>query len=202
MAVKITNLIGPRIFELVRDKIGLIISVELPNQAVLAGDPELNAKVFKERFVPVNASEGTIVNVQIPRGDYGMITALNQDGNYVYYIDCYVSAKSTNDNRGDELAMVKLQRLTGIIQAILSDGHYRTLDFPRPLIEHTSVENIQFADAEDTKDAASLVRSRITFIVRAPEEVEELPVSVLDGLDTSVTLDDTDEGYVFINNDT
>jgi len=197
----IIGAIGQRAYELIRDRIGEILADELPNQSILNGnDPNLNPKVFRERFIPPSDEELPMVNVELAKGDYGLITAISQDGTYTYHIDVHTKSKTSGSARGDYKSASLCQRLTGVIHAILSDAKYRTLGFDRPFIEHVSVSDIQFATPTNGKDASSIMMGRLTFTVRVPESVEAYTPVLIDGYDTSVEMDETNEGYVYTGN--
>lgn len=197
----IIGAITPRAFELIRDRIASILVDELPSQSALNGnDPNLNPTVFLERFTPPSDEEMPMVNVECAKGDFGMITAISQDGTYQYHIDIHVKAKHTTTNRADSLSAIACQRLTGVIQAILSDAKYRTLGFEPPFIEHVSVSDIQFATPTNGTDASSVMMGRVSFSVRVPENVEAYTPELIGGYDTSVEMGDTETGYVFEGN--
>jgi hypothetical protein len=197
---EIVNPISQRNFELVRDRIANILAIELTSQATLTGNSDLNATIQTERFVPVKDTELPLVNVMLARGDYNMFTTITQDGTYIYHIDVYTQANYTGNDRADELAFQKLQRLVGVCQAILSDSKYITLGWQRPSVERVQVNGITFAEPSNNKDSTTSVMGRLEFQVRIPESVEVKSLNLIDGYDTSVLIGNTDEGYVFSGN--
>lgn len=194
---QINNLIGPKSFELVRDRLAQVLSIEILNQSTLTGSTLSNAPVYTERFVPFSDTEMPAVNVMLARGDYGMYTAVNQDGTYIYNIDVYHKAKTTPDGRGDMRATKNLQQLVGVVQTILSHHRYKTLGFTPPFIERVEVRDIKFADPVNSKDSNSVVMARLTFAVRVPESISPDSAVLLDGYDTSVMIANSIDGYVF-----
>ena len=193
----ITDLIPQNSYELVRDRIAEILADELPNQATLAGESYINANVFTERTIPIQQTETSLVEVSLARGDYDLMTAINKDGTYTYHIDIFTKSKSNENIRAGELASRRLQRLTGICSIILSHWKYRTLGFMAPFIEHTEVQQIQFAKVDKNNDAATVVMSRITFNVRVPESISKDNPTLIAGYETSVKISDTDFGYKY-----
>jgi len=144
MASIITEAIEKGSFEFVRDRIGAILADELPSQATLQADSNLNVKgVYIERFVPFSHTDCPCVNVSLDLGEYSSFTRQRQDGTYQFFIDVYEKSATTDGNRGDYLANVKLQKLANICRAILSHHKYTTLAFAPPFIEHTEVKNIR-----------------------------------------------------------
>lgn len=200
MASQITETIGLRSFELVRDQIGAILYDELPNQATLNGDTRLNSEVFVERFRPVADEEvkkKSIIVVELSQGDYNMKTITSQDGMYIFNIDCYEFGFSTSTTRGDKTASVKLQRLLGVVQGILSHPKYSTLGFQSPFIEHTEVSGFKIGDPTGKKDAASMVLGRIEFKVRVPDKLNGSAPVPIDGYTTQALLGETALGYTY-----
>ncbi len=197
---QITETIGLRSFEVVRDQIGAILADELPSQATLNGDTRLNAEVFVERFRPVSDQETelkSIIVIELSQGDYDMKPVTSQDGTYTFNIDCYEFGKTTATERGDKTASVKLQRLLGVVQGILSHPKYKTLGITPPFIEHTEVSGFKISDPTGKKDAASMVLGRIEFKVRVPDKLNgSLPVPI-DGYTTQALLGLTDLGYTY-----
>jgi len=197
---EIVNAITARNYELIRDRIANILAIELPYQATLNSDVGLNPTIEIERFVPVKDTELPLVNVMLLRGDYDSYTTIQQCGTYMYHIDIYTKSKWSDDDRADKLAFMKLQRLTGVIQAILSDSKYITLGFAPPSLSRVQVNSIKFADPANNKDASSSVMARLEFEVRVPETVEIAALSLIGGYDTSVIMGNTAQGYVFSGN--
>jgi len=197
---EIVKAITQRNYELIRDRIANILAIELPSQATLNSDVGLSPTIEIERFVPVKDTELPLVNVMLLRGDYDSYTSIQQDGTYMYHVDIYTKSKWSDDDRADKLAFMKLQRLTGVIQAILSDSKYRTLGFAPPSLSRVQVNSIKFAEPANNKDASSSVMARLEFEVRVPETVEVATLVLIGGYDTSVILGNTDSGYVFSGN--
>jgi hypothetical protein len=193
MISKITR----RPFELVLDQIVQILNLEIPNQDILSPNEGLNASIYKSRFVPIQASETPAINVDLARGDYGLITAIDQDGVFSYNIDVYHSSKYSDSERGDTLASQKLQRLVGVIQGVLMAPEYLTLGFNKPYIENRTVKDIQFSNPVDSKDANSVVMARISLDVRVCSDSETITPNLIAGFDTQALINGTVYGHVF-----
>lgn len=194
---KITTAIPAQSFEVVRDRIAEILIDELDNQVAKFYKEELNAKVHIERFIPFDDSELPVVNVGLARGDFDNQTTIDSDGTYRYNIDCYHSAKSTKDVRGDTLANKRLQTLVGACRAILESSQYIRLNFPPPFIMNRQFENIAIAEPAEKKDTISVVMARLTFTVRVPENVDVTSANLIAGFDTQVKLALTEKGYIY-----
>ena len=63
MASIISGIIPPQQFEIIRNKIGLILFEEIGNQFVLTADEKINAKIFVERFIPFDKTDFPCINV-------------------------------------------------------------------------------------------------------------------------------------------
>lgn len=201
MSSIITEILPPRSFETVRQRIGEIITDELARQAYVTADPFLESfDVYMERFVPIDKTEH-VVNVALASGEYNSQTVIQQDGDYLFNVDVYTSAKSSVAGGGDSAAMVKLQKVLGLCWAILMHTRYTTLGFAPPFImnRHMVRMLIKEPDTQNT-DAAAMVMGRMVFSVRVAEEAGTVLPSLLPGYDTKVTLGLTDKGFLYIRN--
>lgn len=200
MAAKINTLISAQSFEIIRDKIALILGEELPNQATLAANPKLNATVYVERYSPPNSSELSevpIVNVLLGQGDYSNQDVTQSTGTYLYFIDIYTKAKANEDNGGDTRAIISLQKILGVCRGILEATQYLTLGFTYPFVMGRKINSIQIAGPSDP-GTDSLVRGRLILEVKVPEYQEQVTANVLDGTDTTVRIDTSPQGYLWV----
>ena len=194
----INEILTPMNFEAVRDRIASIIKSELLNQATLQNLPKLNANVFAERLVPINYTEMPAVNCMVAKGNYDELVALSKDGNYQFNIDIYTCSETIGSTRADFQSVKDCQQLTGLIFKILMHWKYRRLDFAPPLIEHTEINEIKFADPDQRNESMSVMMARIIFIVRCNETIAPLTnATVINGNTTSVKISSTDFGYQY-----
>lgn len=205
MAV-IDYIIGPTNYELVRDRIGGILANELANQFTLSSDNDLKGiQVFNSRFITVDKNEcinGAVINVCMFRNDFGPYDQEQMLGHIKYVIDVYCAAKSTTTGiRGDSTAQQKLDKILGKCILILKDARYNTLAFPVPSIQTTYVESIEKAVPGNT-DADNIMMGRLTFCVKVNETVQLKGTNLINGWDTQWQLDLTNEGYIYIVNET
>jgi len=194
---KLIEIIPPQNFELIRDRIPTILVDELANQVTLTGDQELNAQVFGERIVPFDAADMPAINVLLSRGNSNFFTTVDNSYVYTFFIDVYTKAKSSDGVRGGHLASTRLHKLLGVVRAILENPVYKTLDFPAPSLEHTAVTDIAIADPKNNQDAQSTMMGRLTFSVQVRENVQLIIAEDIGGSDTSVEIEETDEGYLY-----
>lgn len=195
----IQSAITQRGFERVRDRIAEILATELPQQATLNSLTYLNSTVAVERMIPIHPAELTtsFINVRLANGNYNNYKLLDKDGNYTFFVDCYMKGYSTNDDRGDNLAQTKLQRLTGVVDAIISDSKYITLGWAKPSVSRVEVTEISVQDYSEFKNAENMVMARLVVEVRIQETVEAFNPPPIDKWTTQVYLQLTEQGYIF-----
>lgn len=197
MASIIDDIISAGSFELIRDRIGQILADELPNQASLSGNPNLNATVWIERFIQFNTNDCPCVNISLNRGNYDGFTTLRQDGSYEFYIDVYENSKAIGNENGDKDATFKLHKLANVVRAILSHHKYDTLAFASPFIEGVRVKQISIGESRKQHDADNLIIARMVFEVKAPESTLAITPVDIAGYTTKAVLGETDKGYLF-----
>jgi len=191
------SIVTTRSFELIRDRIAEILANELPNQATLHVDANLNAPVFIDRIVPLHDEELPLVNVLMASGTYNSFTQTKQDGTYTFNVDIYVGSASSSIEDADVLSMRKLQKLSGVIQGILMHPNYVTLGFARPFIEHREVANISTGIPNNNLDASSVTQARLELVVRVPETSVPMVPNDIEGWQTQVFMGLTDKGYIY-----
>lgn len=196
MAAKILDKIGVQRYELVRDRIAVILKEELVNQSALHSNPLLNAGVWSSRFISFDREEIPAVNINLLDGTYIDKTQLHRQGDYTYTIDVYTSAIGQD---GDKNSVNLGQRIAGIIASILSHPHYKTLDFRPPFLSRTSVESIKRYDTgNENPNIENIAFHRIEFKVVMPEHVGPQSHVELISNDTTVLIDITDKGYQYL----
>jgi len=191
---KINGIIPVQNFEQVRDRICEILAEELANQYDLTGDSEFNPTVWMERTVPFDKTEMPAINVRLNSIDFGNEDVKSSDANCLFYIDCYTSSADTDDSEGDKTAAINLQRIMGIVRAILKNPQYKTLAFTAPFNCTAKINRLYIGDT-NTSDALSTTVGRIEYAVRVPENVALLNGTTLGTHSTTVTLGATDKGY-------
>lgn len=197
---KITQEITAQGFEVIRDRIGFILADEIAAQVALpATNPtEIDAKVFVERIHPVDKSETPLINVSYARSNYIKNTAIDSDGKNTYHIDVYSKAKAKEGEDPDKRAMLRMERLLGIVRAILESPFYLTLDFANPFIMNTEVTDIAIQDPRDNQDSANVMMGRVVFTVTAAENTEQQLPRAAEGYDTVVKIAETEKGFVYV----
>jgi len=199
MAV-LTQKISEQNFEIIRDRIALILADEIQAQSLIAPlTPELNATVHLERFVPFSQVDMPCVNVVFASGAYDNQNTLTADGLYKYNVDVYAKAKTTSTDGGDKLASIKLHRILGICRAILESPQYRTLAIAAPSLQRTTIVDINVEEPKNTQDGSSVIMGRLTFDVSVCEGVQLQSAQDIGGWKTEVKMNETETGYQFSN---
>lgn len=193
---RITAAISAQSFELIRDRIVEILVDEFDGQYLLTYDAELIVDVFKERNTPVDKAELSCIIVSFANGIYGNKNQGHVDGDYQYNIDVYTNAKTNDSQSGDTKSATKLQKLIGIIRAILENQAYKTLGFITPRIMNTIVSEINIR-RYDPNDTVNTSMGRITFKVRAAETTAPMDANLIDGYQTTVLIDQSGKGYFY-----
>lgn len=204
MASIINAIIPEQNFEKILDRIGEILTVELDRQATFTYDAVLEAVVHKDRAVAFGHTECPAVNVIYHSTEFSEQSLPSTQGVNLYHIDCIVDGESedgdgsdVNTMMGDILAKAKLNKLMGVIRAILEDPKYKTLGFQAPSIGNRHVVRMYFLKAIN-QDARNVRIGRIEFSVKAPEYPAELITPVpIGGNDTTVKLALTETGYIW-----
>lgn len=194
----ITGIIGESAFEKIRNRLYEIVVDELEQQSAITYDDDfLDATVYLERMVPFQLSEMPAVNISFVSGDADKETKNTADRTYGFNIDFYGASPTTSTERGDLRASMRVQRLMAVVDAILRDKRYITLQFQKPFIMNTRVESVKIGNPTDTKDAANVVLGRLVFNVRVPECVQDIEPRDLPGYSTQVLIDESSSGYVY-----
>lgn len=195
---KINLSIAPRGFELIRDRIFEILADEIPNQSTLQSDPNINAKVFLERFLPFDKTELPCININMASGAFNNKNSPDGIAIYNFNLDIYCGAKTDSVTFGDTKATVAMEKLGGICLYIFSDPQYRTLLFAAPFITRVTVLDFNIKDPNTNgADGLSVIMGRINLEVLAVEENELLASIQLASSGTKVTVNGTDKGLQY-----
>jgi len=198
MAV-ITENITAQGFELVSNRIAEILVEEVANQVSEQGFEE-TVEVFLERIEPMEKSEDVVISVALRQGEYQGHTQRDVQGEYMYFIDLFVSGYGEGDMAPSTVSKNKLYRYLGLIRYILSSGKLPTLGFPPGLIGGKYIKNV-IIDTDYSNfgnhsnyDGAFIRFCRIIYIVRVQENQSLWDGIPLQGNDTRITYDNTEKG--------
>lgn len=182
--------IPSRNFELVRDRIAEILAVELPSQAGLHSNADINADVYTSRIAPFDHTDCPCVNVYFKTGTFPSAHENKTDGSYIYHIDVFTKAKSTDAKEGGTKSSEIGTKIAGIIQGVLSDPMYRTLLFAMPSLKRTEVfkiDNPEYLEME----AVNWRLSRVFFRVDTIETVQFVTPTAFGANETTVCINGT-----------
>lgn len=192
----INTIIPPASFEIVRDRVHAILAEELANQAVLSPGAGFSMRVYKERSVPPNQDEAPMINVRWIGTPYSAKTMVQSNGTNTYQIDIYTSAKTTATDSGDSLALVKLHRLMGITRSIFANPKYKTLGYQPPFVMRSSISALNLGFIGE-QDAMSYVIGTVMLDVDLPESTELIIPNLIAGSDTTLKLENSNQGYYY-----
>ena len=196
MSNLIENIIPRQNFEIVGEKIGEILFLELQNQKNLQNfsDP---INVFSERTIGFGNEDEIYINICLSSGSYSEKTQKDQQGLTVFNIDVFSNAKESEGKSGGENSAYRLQKFIGMIRYILSHTDYKTLGLPLGFIGGTSFESFEISEPDYKQDSSFFKMARILFSVRIWENQSMSKFSAFEGNSTSVKLDLTELGYKF-----
>lgn len=200
MSALITTPLPPRYFELIRDRIGEILFLELDNQSQINYDDNLDAEGWVERTNPFDIKELPAFNVSFPYGKFDGQTMIQTVGQYQYIIDAYTKAPSTANQDGDSEATIRLHRMLGCIQGILEHTIYKRLGFDAPSVNSRHVDEIiiNLPEKKGEGDMYSVAHGRLIFTVRIAESSGTVNAVDLSNHTSIVKLALTEKGYKFI----
>lgn len=173
-------------FEIVRDKISLILANEIASQQILAetagkipGDWKL--RIFMERTNPWELFSATdnspIINIWYDNSRFNESsgdTVERQKSDATYNIDCYgygVTSESLDvgQNPGDKVAAFQVHKAVRLVRNILMSANYAYLDL-RGLVWKRWPQSINiFQPQIDDRSAANIIAARIAFSVEFNE---------------------------------
>lgn len=198
MPARITGLIPPDNFELIRDQIGGVLLLELGNQAQYDDSFIFPTKVWVERFVPYNTiTETPYVNVRFQKGDQDERSREQTQSKYLhtFFIEVSVSAKSTTSLGGDQQATLYMHQLLRMIRFILANPAYRRLGLSLP-IGRCYVNSIEVFDPMEMEDATNKIDGRVEYCVEVSEGSPSFDTgATLNEITTTVKLNNTELGH-------
>jgi len=195
--MEITHQISARNFELIRDRIGEILTTELAGQTYITTIGGIT--VWSERKIPFTPSELPAINVSYDNSAFDNKNVSFKRGENRYFIDIHAAEPSTDAAKGDILASKKVQKIAGIIDYILEFPFYQTLGFEAGFIGNLMIETINLSDMQK-EDAEHNLACRLQFKVIAGENTAQLQPTNAEGYTTQVKLSTTEYGHKYILN--
>ncbi len=195
----ITHVILSQGYEIVRDRVAIILTDEIERQAILSYDAYLDlVEVKVEQSNPVDKIEIPTINVSFASNSFSNKNAGgSEDGLITIYVDVYTSAKtSLSLVPGDKIASIRCQKLLGLCRYILSDPIYKTLGLLAPSISRVYSGEINIKQVAPD-DAINQTMGRYTFYVLCNESNKLIVPNLIAGYQTTVNLDNTTLGYFY-----
>lgn len=175
----------PDNFEVIRDQLAAILTVELANQAVLTGLEQ--PRVFVERSDPwgefIDAPEAEpseppapIINVWFENSTTDGASSNiveRQKIDAIYNVDCYAAAVSAETVSGhiaaDRLAAFRAQATVRLARQILMSAHYTYLAMRGVVWKRWAQSVTMFQPQIDNKQAQRVVAGRLSMLVQFSE---------------------------------
>ena len=199
MIQQLEYIIGEQNFELIRNRIGEILTYELRNQANLSGKQSLkDVKVWIERVTPFDNTELQAVNIYYNDTLYNGSTVVNQQGQNTYHIDVLTKSKNSGSqqNDSDKQSYTLAANLLGIVRAILQAPQYVRLNFDGGVVTHREVSEIRMGKMSN-QETTSIGGGRLVLKVNANEFTEEIKALEACKYTTVVTLEETEKGFYY-----
>lgn len=193
----INQVIGPRGFEIVRDRLAVVLLTEIQNQIAEFDVEDIDvSKIWIERTEPFQQEELPAINISIDQLNFDSKHMGAKTGNYRYNIDVYTAAEHADDVDGDALASVRCWKLMGIVDSILENPVYKTLGLPAPFLMRSLVEAMQPLAVEQG-DSMSTRFGRMIYTCSLSETTSLIVAHILEGAETTVKLGTSNLGYFF-----
>lgn len=202
-------IIGSSNLEIVRSKLASILSDELSNQKSLIealADPtddqllslySIPEKVYEERFVVIDESEATVLNVTLMNQPLSALTGFQQQTDVARInIEAYSQANSTPEQDGDAAATLKLHRLLMLSRHILMAPQYFDLGL-KGYIGSRVASDLEIYQPDEGIQNGYVVSGKFTMQVKIIETNKTVDgVSLLES-ETTHRLYDTEKGYYY-----
>jgi len=188
-------------FEIIRDRIALIVATELENQYNLFGG--FNPSVWIERFIPFDISELPAVNIV-----FESMALVNKNPSKCLYegkfnIQVSVSSGDLYNQSGDVLSSIDCQKLTGQIRYILENPNNLRLQFPSnpSIVQGNEISEIQISKPEE-KDGNYTTVSQLGLKIKFEENNGVVVPIVGESYVTQMTIETTNKGLRLVINNT
>ena len=193
---KLNFRIEHRAWETIRDRIAEILADEMGNQIDLNYLAEIDPTVYLEK-AGFDHAETEIINVSFAQGRPDNKDITGADGAYLFNVDAYTKAKTTDDAGGDQLTMLKLHTILGLIESILDHPTYKTLGFQAPYIARVWLGETNVAEM-GKNDQKNIAMGRVQLNVLVFEKHKLTTPTLAEGFDTSMKIGTTDKGYKIV----
>jgi hypothetical protein len=190
-------------FEVVRDRIALIIANEFANQFQQFNEELMSCVIWLERFIPFDVSELPAVNINFQSLELIQRNPGKSVCDGTYTVDVYCKGSSSDADSGDVLASLACEKLIGKARFILENPTYLRLGFDSnpSFISGTQVDRIIVAKPQEN-DGNFICMAQLSLKVKIEEDngvVNPLPAETYT---TQIVLDTTTKGIRLVINNT
>jgi len=200
---KINYILADRAHLKVRDQVAFVLTDEMANQAAMSYDDDLLLPFYIHRSKPVTPDECPVGVVSLNSGKFDNQTLEKSDGTFDVLIDIYQNAFSNDETSADILSSLGVHKIAGVAMGILESPIYKTLGFAPPFIQRSRVSGFESGEVDGINkrnEAVPMSVVRITLNVKATQAEQLLDAIQIGGNDTTVKLNQTDKGFVYIFN--
>lgn len=187
-------------YEIVRDLVGAILTVELANQVQYDEDADL--KVWVNRMTEFDQEEIPAINVYLSDLNLNWETIGNGNGELNINIDLHASSVSEEEDGelvyGTVESRKLMEKLARYVMKILMHGSYSRLgldDTDLEIVNGTEIKRLSFPELVQ-QDTNYVSFGRVEFGVFLNENANNYEATgVADLLNTEVKLNESDKGY-------
>lgn len=185
-------------FELIRNKIVSVIGMEMGNQYVLDNTYPNVTKVWNERSTPIQLeTECPTINVRLRKWKENNQTITKIQRSLIFDIEIYTTALATMSTPGDMTSALLMNKIAGMVSAILNYCDYNDLGMAG-IVSETCIERYYVADKGDVADALSGMVGVIEYRVECIEYVMSPDRSVpINELTCTILLQDQTKGFFY-----
>lgn len=196
---KINNALTKSGFEIVKKRIGEILTDELQNQKTLQGF-DFPVNVFVDRINNFDVSEIVIINVRLENLNKSNQNQYSSHDEVTYNIDIIATGVQTNDDLGGTISTSVRDSFASMCINILQSNIYATLGFEKGLVMSSNIESFNTYEAANNQDSNFVSMGRVSLAVKIYEGHEVWAGENFESNFTDIKLGLTDLGYKFVFN--
>jgi len=192
--------LSKRIAEIIRDELDNQIDV-LGNAALRRGDPSERTVRWEEDRMP-GFEELPVIMVSFSQDREDAGSTVHREDTMRFMIDVYERGThlGADYSTGYNQANKHLQNMLGFIHQVIYHPNNRYLGFPKRFVNRIRHEETNVFEPATDKDSESVVSGRFEMICEVDREFTLNDPQSLNELDTKVRIDETDEGYYWVDN--
>jgi len=194
----ISEAIPAQNFELIRDRIAVILGAEFVSQKAITTNVLYDATIWVERFISFDKNELPAIKVYFDNSSFDKDSPYASKGESKYIIAISVNNPNTSTKRGDKQSSVDAQKIAGAIRYIFEHTIYKTLSFSTGFIEGIEITDI-ITSVPITGDSLHTYTCNLVLNVRHTETNGlEVPTQAVEQINSIVKLEETEKGYLIV----